>query len=1376
MRTSPRTLRVAGVLTLASLMFAASDRGAGQQLDLQRVIVELSAPEATVVAADAARAAGAAFDPAAHERAVAATQDGFLDALRARGVAFSITDTTLYPAGGPLVKPNRFAHLINAVGLSVPASAVPAIRDMAGVRYVTLDVPLELHLDNSVKYVRANDGPGNKTIFTQGGGAPSRFDGSGQVIAILDTGIDHTHPMFDTRVGDSQFASRTGNPAPVRLAGQPFVAAVNHPKVVYALPLTASSGEDDAGHGTHGAADAAGMKVRAPGLDRLPGTADDPIVEGVAPGALLMNYKLCESIHTCVGLASLVTALTDAVSPADPLGFPKPVATVINMSFGGGGGDPNSANSIAASNAALAGAVPVASAGNAGSNENTVAAPAAGRRVIAVAATNDPGFAANEVDVLTPDAARYTSSGLSTGGQNDASRTAAAEDLPIRAFLMAGAPDVTFPLGQHYVYVGLADTPQQVPAEVNGRIALAVRGSTVSQQGQSTGTFQNKAANVAAKGGIAVLVMNNVPGELEGTSAGTAVIPVYGLSQANGAYLRDTLGFASSINLNDPLTWRVLSKLPVRIGLPDPSTFTPATTVFSSRGPLDAFGLVKPDVTAPGLGVYSATIPYNTASVSTSPVGASPLGMSNATRFISANGTSFSGPHVAGAAALVRQSLLAARGHDPVPAVDLRSGGGAVLQRFQNGVVPPSVVRSALTNTATNLRAADGETSLPDDDARSRIHDIGSGLIHVVRAVDARAAMGTNTLNGVGGPDDAGDPNFLPTHSFGARQVIDTGIATQPASVTVTLQNIAGVAGGGTYALSLVDGSGGANAAPRITRPISGTTGFVVGLGTSAVTLGSALGDRATFTVTVNVDGRPSPVGLAEAGADVTGATGTEFLWWVVAQGSNGTVVRMPFYYRAVKTAVVGIGVPARAPSQNAIQDDATPDQEGGIDRDGNYRLSWTYDLNPNEEQPCGFRIEETGTFVTGFSDAAEEPLLAGQNATWAGNAQWISRPHPRTGSNGYWATYVDQQNVVLTTKNAIDVPAGAKTTLTFDSFEDIELGFDFGFVEAAGASGVFQTLAQYSGSFAGVRSVDLSGFAGQSVKVRFRFQTDELISTPVHAGWFIDDIAVRSADFTVIATVGPSTFTYDITHRLDGTYAYRVTPLFGETCGTAGSSSGVRQITVQGNPALVPTAEFTASPNPALIDETVTFDASASRDNDQGACCITKYIWSFGDGATQTSTGPIVMHAYSAAGSYRVLLVVEDNEGQTANSELLVQVTRPVTSGQASGAGWIVAGAKKANFAFDVSQTATSAAGTLEYNDHATRTKVTATSVTSVFFSGTTAEISGTCTVNKVPGFTFTVTVSDNGSGPTDTFRIQLSNGYEAAGTVNGGNVVITR
>src|SRR5262249_32666153 len=156
--------------------------------------------------------------------------------------------------------------------------------------------------------------------------------------------------------------------------------------------------------------------------------------------------------------------------------------------------------------------------------------------------------------------------------------------------------------------------------------------------------------------------------------------------------------------------------------------------------------------------------------------------------------------------------------------------------------------------------------------------------------------------------------------------------------------------------------------AGAVTRPISGTNGFALSLGSSSVAISDTLGSRATFDVRVDVDGRPAPLGLAVAGTDALGAAAPEFLWWGVAPGTNGEVLRMPFSYRAV----VRLPDAARkAPFLGPIANDATPDEVNGVDHDGRFTLSWSYPAAP-AEQPCAFLIERATREANVFTDDAE--------------------------------------------------------------------------------------------------------------------------------------------------------------------------------------------------------------------------------------------------------------------------------------------------------------------------------------------------------------------------------------------------------------------
>ncbi|MCU4140519.1 MAG: hypothetical protein MW690_000994 [Methanophagales archaeon] len=77
-----------------------------------------------------------------------------------------------------------------------------------------------------------------------------------------------------------------------------------------------------------------------------------------------------------------------------------------------------------------------------------------------------------------------------------------------------------------------------------------------------------------------------------------------------------------------------------------------------------------------------------------------------------------------------------------------------------------------------------------------------------------------------------------------------------------------------------------------------------------------------------------------------------------------------------------------------------------------------------------------------------------------------------------------------------------------------------------------------------------------------------------------------------------------------------------------------------EGIPNQPPKASFTFSPKNPLVNEEITFDASASTDPDGS---IVSYEWDFGDG--ETASGKVVTHAYSDAGSYTVTLTVTDDE-----------------------------------------------------------------------------------------------------------------------------------
>jgi PKD repeat protein len=96
-------------------------------------------------------------------------------------------------------------------------------------------------------------------------------------------------------------------------------------------------------------------------------------------------------------------------------------------------------------------------------------------------------------------------------------------------------------------------------------------------------------------------------------------------------------------------------------------------------------------------------------------------------------------------------------------------------------------------------------------------------------------------------------------------------------------------------------------------------------------------------------------------------------------------------------------------------------------------------------------------------------------------------------------------------------------------------------------------------------------------------------------------------------------------------------------TDGTTGATGASFTIT--------PFASFTA-PSSVAVGTSGNFDGSGS----QGA--ITHYLWNFGDGSTDSTTGANPSHSYSKVGSYTVTLTVVDNSGNIDASSQLVSVT----------------------------------------------------------------------------------------------------------------------
>ncbi|GAA1370987.1 hypothetical protein GCM10009612_61510 [Streptomyces beijiangensis] len=495
-----------------------------------------------------------AGEVSADRKAVSVRQSAFLDRAKDAGVR----------AGSP----RRLSLLLNAVAVTVKASEIAGLRALPGVASVVPDTKMKVQTDESVPLIGAPE------VWKRKDPSGQKANGKGVTVAVLDSGIDYSHPDLGGGFGAGHKV----------VGGYDFVNGDADPM-------------DDNGHGTHVSGIIAGSAAEAGG------------VTGVAPGAQLLAYKVMDA-NGEGNTSDIIAGIEAAIDPANPHR-----ADVINMSLGGYG-DGSDPLGQAATAATKAGVVVVASAGNEGPGSGTVGSPAAADGVVAVGAS---------VSGLRIPGAAYQ------GGE---------KIQTYRGMISANPP--AKPLTTELVDVGQG-TPEdwERAGDVRGK-AVRIE-MLVAQDSQSLYASEIETAREAERrGAVAILGGQSGGGGpvfAAPQSDSESTVPLAPQTTVNES--GDSLRMDSEVMLGVDSTQfaelgQKLAAGKVQITLTG-TDVTDKIASFSSRGP-DLNWNLKPDLVAPGYDIRS-TVPKSVY----------------APGYYRMSGTSMAAPHVAGAAALLRQ-------------------------------------------------------------------------------------------------------------------------------------------------------------------------------------------------------------------------------------------------------------------------------------------------------------------------------------------------------------------------------------------------------------------------------------------------------------------------------------------------------------------------------------------------------------------------------------------------------------------------------------------------------------------------------------------------------------------------------------------------
>ena len=528
------------------------------------------------------------------------------DGADAAAALASINEAVAGEFPGARVQVQReYDNALVGFALRAPAGSLDAIRASSGVRAAFLE------REGHVSDVAAMDAEGGTRASQSEGQDPANLSaqlmmrtdqvtqkGEGKVIAVIDTGVDMTHPAFTGAMPDNVALSEDQVQALVPHLGAGKSGQYMSEKFPFAYDyadddVDAAPREGGSGfHGTHVAGIAAGN------ADKIVGTA---------PDAQIIVGKVTRSEDDALLDSALLAALDDMV-------VLRP--DVINLSLGWTAGMDNEADSVYATvykKLAEEGITVNAAAGNAFStgygNMSGKGLPYASdpdSSVMDEPATYPSVVAVGSVEnALIRNA--FTAAGMDIGYQR--SRGMNGEKVAYFSDLSAGTYE--------YVDAGFASEEdiaalkEKYPEGLAGKIALVSRGKM---------TYQKKVENLYDLHPAGVLVYNNVSvGSLIIMNLTTQDVPAAFISQADGLAMLEAADHHLTMTEGQVL---------------------PQSTIYEASE-FSAWGVspdlrLKPEIAAPGGNVFSAI-----------PNGA----------YEQTSGTSMATPQMAGISAIVLQRV-----------------------------------------------------------------------------------------------------------------------------------------------------------------------------------------------------------------------------------------------------------------------------------------------------------------------------------------------------------------------------------------------------------------------------------------------------------------------------------------------------------------------------------------------------------------------------------------------------------------------------------------------------------------------------------------------------------------------------------------------